>query len=269
MLKVKVGIIGCGNMGQAIINGALSRRIISSRDILVADSNKVKAKSIARRFNVRMRTDNAALAGDVDVLILAVKPQHSVQVLEEIKDHIKPKALVISIMAGVKIQRIAALCCYACPIVRVMPNLAAVAAESLTAICFNRNVDIKQKKIAMDLFSSIGKIYVTREKMMDAVTAVSGSGPAYFFYLAEAMIEAACAMGFSKTDASRLVVQTLKGSSALLDQMKSDPKDIRERVTSKGGTTEAAVKVMDGKGLKDIVKAAVLAASRRSVELSA
>ena len=267
-MQVKVGIIGCGNMGEAIIKGILAKKIITKKNIFISDKITDKAEKLKDKYGINVLVSNAGLIKKIDALIIAVKPQDADGLLEEMKSGLTKNKLLISIMAGVTIEKMKIIINRDIPIVRVMPNMAAIVGESISAISYNSIVKDGHKKIVEKLFKGIGEITEIKEEFMDTFTALCGSGPAYFYYFTECLIDAAVKQGFSNEDALKLVAQTLCGSAKALIKSKEDPKALRQKVTSRGGTTEAALKVFEEKNIKQIVLDAVLAAAKRSKELS-
>ena len=258
-----VGIIGCGNMGGAIARGMVSNNVLGSESIFLYDKDIEKAKVLAERTGCALGELPEIVRG-ADLLIIAVKPQDSADLFRQIAPDITAQTIV-SVMAGVSIDSITSKLGKEVPVVRAMPNMAAFVSESITAVAYNGLVN-KTREVE-GVFGGIGEVVEVEEGLMDAVTAVSGSGPAYLFYLAEAMMDSAVDLGFDAETAEKLVVQTLYGASALLHRSKESPAELIKRVASKGGTTEAALAVL-GKEFKDTVKAAVKRAKERSEELS-
>ncbi len=266
--KIRLGIIGYGNMGEAIVR-RLRETASRNFSIAVSERNPKKRKRVQARYGVRIIRDNASLARTCEVIVLAVKPHDIDGVLREISGPHLASRLIISIAAGVTTRRIEGLLKARAPVVRGMPNMPALVGEGISAMCGGRFAKAPHLKIARAVFSSIGDVVEIGEASMDAVTAVSGSGPAYFFYLVQCIIEAAKEMGLRERDAAELAVKTALGSAHVLDKTGESPEALRRRVASKGGTTEAAFKVFESKGLKGIVKAGVKAARDRARELNA
>jgi len=263
MKGLTVGVIGCGNMGSAIVEGMVSKNIAPASAILLNDKDIQRSAALAKKTGA-VQEELRSLAARSQVLILAVKPQDAEGLLKQISGDIK-RQTIISVMAGVRIKTIEKTG-EGVPVARAMPNMAAFAQEGMTCVAFNGAV--KDKETVKSIFQGVGQVMEVREKMLDAVTALSGSGPAYFFYLAEAMISAGEKMGLDKNVAIRLVEQTLYGAAALLRKEKAVPADLIRKVASKGGTTEAALSVFDDKGMKAIIEEAILNAEKRSRELS-
>ena len=262
---MKIGIIGCGNMGSAIARGVISEKILPFNNIYVSDKDSQKTRLLHRKFGIRVATSEE-VAKKCDYIIIALKPQDAKKVMALISKEFGPSKHLISVMAGVTISKIESLIGRKAIVTRAMPNMAAAAGKSITALSHNRMV--KERHMTQKIFSAIGEVIEIEEKHMDAVTAVSGSGPAYFFYLAEALRDAAVKMGIKKEHAVKLASATLIGSGAVLEALNLAPEVLRERVTSKGGTTEAALNVLKSKKFKNLVIEAVKAAAGRSKELS-
>lgn len=244
----RIAIIGAGNMGSAI-----AKRIEKKYRIIVSDIDPNKL----RKLNIR---DNVKAVRGADIIILAVKPQNMDAVLDEIKGVNK---LVISIAAGIKTRKIEEKLGRV-PVIRVMPNTPLLAGMGMSALCRGRYAGLRHIRIADRIFSSMGKVILVKEKQMDAVTAISGSGPAYVYLFIESLIKSAIGLGLSKD----MVIQTLKGALGLLEKTGKSPEELRKQVTSPGGTTEAALKVFQREGFTRIIDKAIRAACKRSRELS-
>jgi pyrroline-5-carboxylate reductase len=267
----KIGFIGSGNMAEALIRGILAAKLCAPEDVLISDVRPERLETLCSQYGVTPAADNADLASQADVLILAVKPQNFAQVLAEIGDAVRTDTLVISIAAGITAARIAE----ALPgreVIRVMPNTPALIGQGASAL-YSANAAPRLMEIAKKMFAAVGKVVVVdNEPLIDAVTAVSGSGPAYFFLLMEAMIESAKALGLADDVARTLVLQTARGAVLLAEsaaEKGETPADLRCRVTSPGGTTEAALKVFRRLDFANTVQIALKAANDRSRELSA
>ncbi|MCK5450546.1 MAG: pyrroline-5-carboxylate reductase [Candidatus Omnitrophica bacterium] len=264
MKKNMLGVIGCGNMGGAIVRGLILKGIILPETILLNDKEPEKSAKLSKETGCGTM-DLAGIIAVSDKIVLAVKPQDSNALFEIIGSGLIDQT-VISIMAGVKIKTIKKKVGKDVSVVRAMPNLGALIYESMTGIAFGDKEHDREgvKKI----FSGIGDVVEVDEASMDAVTAVSGSGPAYFFYLARSMIRAALDMGLDKDIAERLVRKTLFGASKFLVENPDDTDELIKKVASKGGTTEAALDVFDAKNLEKVIVNAIVRAKERSRELS-
>jgi len=265
-----IGFIGAGNMAEALIKGVIKANLYKPKNILVNDIRSDRLELLTRQHRVQASVNSAALAAQVDVLVLSVKPQNMAEALQAIEGHVKHSTLVISIAAGIKIAKIAAVL-GDIPIVRVMPNTPALISEGASALFANSRARPMMHK-AISLFSAVGKtVIVDNEDLIDAVTAISGSGPAYFFTLMEEMIKTAHDMGLPAEIAKILVLQTAKGAAILAiegDKRRESPGELRRKVTSPGGTTEAALKVFASRNFGPFIKEALTAARDRSRQLS-
>ena len=266
-----IGFVGGGNMGQALIKGIIRANLYKPRNVFVSDVRQERLDFLAKTYGVRAVDANGALAAEVDVLVLSVKPQTMTEALEGIKDVIRSDTLVISIAAGIKISNVTDVL-GDMAVVRVMPNTPALIGQGASALFANdRAKPILEK--AVKIFSAVGRaVIVESEDLMDAVTAVSGSGPAYYFLLTEEMIKAGVELGLSEDVAKELVLQTAKGAALLAAEADKDgqsPAELRRKVTSPGGTTEAALKVFADGNFGQLTAAAVKRARDRGRELSA
>ncbi len=267
MLKnKKIGFIGIGNMGQAIINGLLASNLIDKNDIIAYDCDS-KKRDIVEKKGIKIAGSSNDLISKADIIILAVKPQIIGNVLNEIKMEMKKSQTIISIAAGITIKYIENLLGDKIPVMRVMPNTPALVKEGMTAICRGKFATGKDEKIAEKIFSSVGKTIKIRESLMDAVTGLSGSGPAYIFFIIEALIEAGKQVGLSKSDAEILTKQTLLGAAKMVIETGEDAAVLRRKVTSPGGTTEAALNYLNKEKFTQILIEAVKVATKKSKEL--
>jgi pyrroline-5-carboxylate reductase len=263
----KIGIIGAGNMGTAIVRGLVAATLVPADDITAFDIDETKLRGLATDPGVKAAPDLAALAGGCDTIIIAVKPQSMTELLRDLARHVSGSHLVISIAAGISTVFLEQRLPPHTRVVRVMPNTPAMVRTGATALCRGSQATAEDMALATRLFCALGTTVTVREELMDAVTALSGSGPAYFFYLAEKLRDAAVAHGLPEKEADELVRQTLFGAGKLLRETHATPEELRGRVTSKGGTTAAAVAVFDEADLSGIVSRAIAAAVARSKEL--
>jgi pyrroline-5-carboxylate reductase len=265
-----IGFVGGGNMAEALIKGITAAKLYSPENVFVSDIRPERLELLANKYGITTDENNAGLAEKVQTLVLSIKPQNMADALESIKNTIGSETLVISIAAGIKVEKIdAALGDMA--IVRVMPNTPALIGEGASALYANERAKSMLDK-AVSIFSSAGKaVIVDDEDLIDAVTAVSGSGPAYYFLLMEEMVKAGIKLGLPETVAKDLVLQTAKGAGLLAteaDKKGESPAELRRKVTSPGGTTEAALKVFaDGK-ISELISTAITRARDRGRELS-
>lgn len=268
MLKKKIGIIGIGNIGEAILNGLVDGKLLKPSDIYLSDVDRKKVSSCVRKFGVNGSISNQELVKSCDVIILAVKPHHKDFVLNEIKGEVKGKKLFISVAAGYSIENIKRIIGAGAKVVRVMPNIACRVGQSMSCILPGNSAGKFDVDIAKKIFQQIGKIVVVKnEDQLDLATAVSGSGPAYFYYFTEALADAAKKLGFSEDKAHLLAGQTFIGSAKLLDFTKKDFGVLRQEVTSKGGTTEAALKSFEKDKMSNVVHKAIKTARDRAKQI--
>ncbi len=267
---LNVGFIGAGNMASSLIGGLLADGF-PAEAIWASDKDLGKLNSLAERTGIRIAYANREVAACCDLVVLAVKPQQMREVAEEIAPAVQErKPLIVSIAAGIRARDLERWLDGAAAIVRAMPNTPALVQSSATALYANPRVSAKQKDEAEALLRAVGiAVWVEQEALLDIVTAVSGSGPAYFFLLMEAMEKAAIQLGLAPDTARLLVEQTALGAAKLALEAEVGPKELRRRVTSPGGTTERAVIVLQQGGFAELIAKALEAALRRAAELSA
>ena len=265
-----IGFLGSGNMAEALIKGIIGAQIYAPENILVSDIRAERLKLLAEKYDVVPVAGNAELAKKVDILVLSVKPRNMTEALQSIRKNIRLDTLVISIAAGIRVANISAVLSDMA-IVRVMPNTPALIGEGASALFANEKAKLMLKKAEM-IFSSVGKaVVVDDEDLINTVTAVSGSGPAYYFLLMEEMIKAAVELGLSNKVAKQLVLQTAKGAAMLAaerDKKGEAPAELRQKVTSPGGTTEAALRFLEEFRFGPLIAEAIRKAHNRSRELS-
>lgn len=267
-MELTLAIIGAGNMGEALLRGLLRSGWMQADRIVCADVPE-RAELIARTHAVRVTSDNREAVSGADIVVLAVKPQIIREVLEGLSDALTSEQTLISIAAGTTTAIIEGLLAADVPVVRVMPNTPALVDEGMAVVAPGAHATAHSVALAREVLGTVGAVLELPESLMDAVTAVSGTGPAYFFYLAEALVAGGIDAGLSHDVATELVVQTMIGSAALLHQADMEPAELRAQVTSPGGTTAAAVAVLDAAGVQQLFRDAVAAAARRSTELAA
>lgn len=263
-MKERIGLIGVGNMGTAILEGIFKKKIASPRQVWVYDKFTQKAAQFSRKWGVRRSASVAALVNAADVVLLAVKPQDLAAAGNELASA-KRGLVLISILAGTPIKKIQRFLGKKFRIVRAMPNLGAKVGESVTALT---GTDSRALKLAENIFSGCGQTIRLAEKHFDLVTALSGSGPAYFFLLMEQLANFGMKKGLSQKNAEALAVQTAVGAALLARTSQISPASLRQMVTSKKGTTEAALQVLASKHLPEIFSKAFTAALKRGRALS-
>jgi pyrroline-5-carboxylate reductase len=261
----RIAFIGSGNMASALIHGLIASQTSRPEQIIASDVRSETLAALSSAHGVATTQDNAQ-ACSADVVVLSVKPQVMPALLAEIAPHLKPSTLVISIAAGVPLALIESQL-IGRRVVRAMPNTPALVAAGATAIAPGQHAGPPDLALARSIFESVGVVVETPESLLDAVTALSGSGPAYVFYLAEALVEAGEAVGLPKQIASELALQTVYGAAKLLRESSEAPAELRRKVTSPGGTTQAGVSKLDELGAKAAFRACVIAARDRGQEL--
>lgn len=268
MNRKKIAIIGGGNMGMALASGVLQTKWANPERIMIAEPLKEKlekAKSMAH--GIKTSHSNADAAAWADIILLSVKPQIMAHVLDDIKPAMKDSKLVISVAAGVTTAFIEKKLGGKVPVIRAMPNIAAVVRESATAICTGKYANEEHLSIARHIFESVGIVVDVEEDLMDAVTGLSGTGPMYVFQILEGLSDAGVKVGLSRDTANVLAVQTLIGSSKLIKETKEHPAKLKDLVTSPGGTAISALHSLERNGLKALLIDAVEIAAKRSSEL--
>lgn len=255
-------------MAEALVSGLLKQGLAAPEQVRVTDVLAERCRYCESKYGVSAFSDNAAAVRHADVVVLAVKPQVMKSLLADIRPALTAQPLFLSIAAGLPVRMFETQLADGARIVRAMPNTPALVGKGITAICGGRNASPGDMQIAEDLLSAVGPVVRVQEAEMDAVTAISGSGPAYVFYLMEAMMEAADRMGLSAEVARSLVLKTVEGAAALAVASPDHPSVLRQRVTSKGGTTAAALSVMDEEEIHDHLITAMLSAQSRAHEMS-
>lgn len=261
----KIGFIGIGNMGQAIINGLIESGLVAKSNILAYDSD-TKKRAIAKKYGIKTAKNNQDLVAKANIILLAVKPQVIDDVVKEIKDKVSESKTIISIAAGITTGHIERLLGKV-RVIRTMPNTPALIRQGITAISKGKFATKKDEKIAQDIFSSVGETIKIEESQMDAVTALSGSGPAYLFLTIEALIDGGMKVGLSRKNAEILTKETLLGAARMAVETGENASILRKKVTSPGGTTEAALKYLNKKNFSKILAEAIKVAAKRSKEL--
>ncbi|MBI5213533.1 MAG: pyrroline-5-carboxylate reductase [Nitrospirae bacterium] len=257
-----IGFIGGGNMAEALIKGMTSQGM---KNIIVSEPMEERRQYLEKTYGVKTTADNKGVANLCDIIILAVKPQNMASVLDEIKDAVTDDKTVVSIAAGITLSYLQSKL-KTKKLIRVMPNTPALVQEGMSVMSLCECFSDRDIAIVRDIFMSVGRVLTMPEKYMNAVTALSGSGPAFIALFVEALIEGGVKMGINKEHAVELAVQTLLGTAKLLDTGMS-PEKLREMVTSPGGTTAAGLKVFEEKDFKNTVMDALQAAVKRAEEL--
>jgi pyrroline-5-carboxylate reductase len=263
----KIGIIGTGNMGEALVSGLVSSRSSAPENIICSDVRKDKLKSVKETYAVSTTTSNLEVVKASEIIIYAIKPQIMASILKETAEYLDMSKLAISIAAGVPLAAIERCLNKELRIIRVMPNIAASVKEGATAIAPGKHALKNDLRLAKAVFDSVGKSVILEENLMDAITGLSGSGPAYIFLIIDALADAGVKMGLSREDSLFLSAQTVLGAAKLLMETNEHPGRLKDRVTSPGGTAIAALHTLEQGGLRTTLINAVEVATKRSREL--
>jgi pyrroline-5-carboxylate reductase len=264
----KVVFMGTGKMAEALVSGLIRSGGRTHSEIMVTARREERARDLADRYGVAASLSNAEATGWASTLVLTVKPQDMEALLEQIADVVTPEHLVISFAAGIRTSFIESRLSADIPVVRVMSNVPVLVDEAMSVVSPGAHAEDKHLAVAEELLGSVGRVIRLSEVHQDAVTATSGSGPAYFALLAEAMIDACILLGLSRDVATELIVQTMLGSAKMLRDTGKHPVEIREMVTSPGGTTIAAIRHLEQAGVRAAFLNAIDAARQRSAELA-
>ena len=263
-----LAFIGSGVMAEAILQGLLRQNLVAPDAILCADPFPTRVEELRTRFGVRATTSNLEAAADADLVVLSVKPQVLGEVMRELRGRLRPTALVISIVAGKTLHSISAELGHD-SVVRSMPNTPARIGQGMTVWTASDAVSARGREQARVVFGALGEeVYVDHEEYLDMATALSGTGPAYVFLVMEALIDAGVHLGFSRRIAQQLVLQTMQGSVAFARAVDMHPAELRNMVTSPGGTSAEAIYQLEKGGLRTILSRAVFAAFQKSRALS-
>ena len=267
-MRYALGFVGAGNMAEAIVRGALRGERFGADQIIVSNPGADRRELFAGELGVTATDDNDAVAASADTVVLAVKPQRAAEVMAGIARSVAAESLVVSIMAGLSSRSIQqALGGGRRRVVRAMPNTPILVGEGMVAVARGSHATAADIMAATHVFSAAADVMEVTEDQIDAVTAVSGSGPAYFFYLVEAMTAAGVAMGLTEDQASRLATRTACGAGHMMVAGPESPAELRRRVTSPNGTTQAAIEAMTAAGFSQVVADAMAACEKRSREL--
>ncbi len=267
--QYEIGVVGAGNAAEGIVHGILRHAILFSDRMIASDPTEARRQLFADRFDVAVTDDNALLVQNSDIIILAVKPQQYVDVCTGVAEFVRADHLIVSIMAGVSTKSIEKLFPHvAARVIRAMPNLPIHVGAGMAGLCRGSNAQPVDLLRAQRIFDAGGRsIVIENESQMDAVTAVSGSGPAYFYFFVDALTQAGIDAGLTPQQADILAKQTCHGAARMMLESGESPGVLRDKVTSPGGTTQAALASMTDNHVFDHIRTAVMAACRRSQEL--
>ena len=264
----RLGFIGVGNMGEALLRGIIGSGLMSPANILASDVNLEKLNSLRDELGIISVDSNNELVKKSDIILLALKPNIISSVLSEVSSDIDQTKLCISIAAGVSTAAIEEVLQTNSPVMRVMPNTPAMVYEGMAAICPGQYAKDEHIQKTQQIFQAVGKVAIVQEKLMDAVTALSGSGPAFVFLIIESLTDAAIQLGLGHEDAAIMAAQTVLGASKMVVDTGEHPAILKNRVTSPGGTTAAGLYELERRGLRAAIIDAVVAAALRSKQMS-
>jgi pyrroline-5-carboxylate reductase len=264
----KVAFLGGGRMGEALVSGLIRSGGRSADEIMVTSRREDRSRELGETYGIDSTLSNADAVAWADVLVLTVKPQDMEVLLSQIREHVTPEQLVVSFAAGIRTSFVEKHLPDGVHVVRVMSNVAVLVDEAMSVVAAGSNAEDRHLEVAEELLGYVGRVIRLKEVHLDAITATSGSGPAYFFLLAEAMIEACILLGLSRDVATELIIQTMLGSAKMLRDTGKHPVVLREMVTSPGGTTIAAIRHLEEAGVRAAFLNAIDAACRRSAELA-
>jgi len=262
-----VGFVGAGNMGEALIKGLLAANLVPAEAIHATDVRLERLKELNRQYGIQVSSDNAELMRHADIVILAVKPQIMDAVLTEIAPAVTRRKLLISIAAGVSTAKIRAVLHKDARLIRVMPNTPALVLEGVTAVAKAEGLEADDLETASEIFSAVGRVVVLGEELMDAVTGLSGSGPAYIAVVIESLADGGVRMGLDRITAMTLATQTVLGAATLLRETGLHPGAVKDMVCSPGGTSIAGIAALEEGGIRTTFIKAVERATQRSREL--
>ncbi|OEH94543.1 pyrroline-5-carboxylate reductase ProI [Bacillus solimangrovi] len=266
--ETKIAFIGAGNMAEAIISGLLQQNLYRNDQLLATNrSNKERLAQLQNKYEIITTHDKDFLLSEATVLILAVKPKDIAETIETYKTYIQPHHLIISVAAGVSTTTITELTGQKIAVIRSMPNTSAATAESATALSAGTYTTDEHMKLAVELFETVGTVSIVEEEHLHAVTGLSGSGPAYVYYLVEAMEKAALDLGLEGSTAKELILQTIIGSAKMLQTSDKSPRTLRKEVMSPNGTTEAGLNVLADYHTQEAMINCIKRAAERSEEM--
>ncbi len=264
-----IAIIGAGNIGRALIGGLLKGDYLNPEQVRATRRDPIALEHLQASFpGILTGSDNVAAVEDASVVVLAIKPQNASDVIEEIREHVRQDVMIVSVLAGVTTESLQQSFGHPLPVVRTMPNTPMLVDEGASAIAGGQFTTEEHMSIARHLFEAVGKVEVVPEYLMDAVTGLSGSGPAYVYMFIEALTDAGVKQGLARPTAFRLAAQTVYGAAKLVLETGKHPAILRDEVTTPGGTAIAAVAELEAHGLRTMLINAVATATQRSKELS-
>jgi pyrroline-5-carboxylate reductase len=265
---MNVGFIGCGNMAQAMISGMINSKLLSPSAVLASDPYAPYLSLAKEKYGVNITSDNKEVAQFSDILVLAVKPIKYADVIQEIKDSVKPGVVIVTIAAGISIAFIEEAFGRSIKVVRTMPNTPALIGEGMSAVSYNNQVTDEDLKEVLSIFESFGKAEVIEERLMDAIPAVSGSSPAYVYMFIEALADGAVLQGIPRDKAYKLAAQAVMGAAKMVLETGEHPGSLKDKVCSPGGTTIEAVYTLEKNNFRGAVISAMESCTEKAVRMS-
>lgn len=267
-MSKKIGFIGCGNMGSAMVGGLIKSGFVTADDIIVSTKTETSSKRLADEFKIATTLDSKLVAKESETIILAVKPNMYKSIVEEIKEELTDDKLIITIAAGIEIANMEEWLGDNCKVIRTMPNTPALVGEAMSAVCPNKNVSEEDLQYCINIFESFGECEVLEEKYFDGFIAVAGSSPAYVFMFIEAMADGAVKLGIPRAKAYKMAAQSVLGSAKMVLDTGKHPGELKDMVCSPGGTTIDAVVELEKLGLRNSVIQAMDKCAEKSKNLS-
>lgn len=264
---MKIGFIGCGNMGSAMIGGILKKGIFPKEEIIVSNLTEEGSRRSREKLGVVTTLDNCEVVRRAKLVVLAVKPQFYEEVLNEVKSELTQEHMIVGIAPGKTLEWLREKCDLPLKVVRFMPNTPAMVGEGMTGVCFNEQVTQEEKEKIREITDSFGRTEFVPERLMDAVGAVSGCSPAYIFMLVEAMADAAVALGMARKQAYSFAAQAVLGSAKMVLETGLHPGELKDMVTSPAGTTIEGVRTLENAGFRSAVFEALIAAAEKGRKL--
>ncbi|HVF10551.1 MAG TPA: pyrroline-5-carboxylate reductase [Abditibacteriaceae bacterium] len=264
----RIAILGAGAMGEALMRGLISAAVYAPTDIAVFDVDTARLSVIASELGVVATSDASAAAREAEVILVAIKPQVMTPALQPLREVLTPEQTLVSIAAGVTTVQLESHFTQPVPCVRVMPNTPCLVGQAASAICLGKHADARHRVVAHRIFDAVGLAVDVEEKLIDAVTGLSGSGPAYVYVFIEALSDGGVKMGLPRDVATRLAAQTVLGAAQMVLQTEKHPGALKDQVTSPGGTTIAGLHALESNGFRGTVMDAVEASARRAREMS-
>lgn len=265
---MNIGFIGCGNMAQAMVGGIINAKLVEPSQVIASDPYDTYLKFTKDMYGINIASSNTEVAGFSDILILSVKPIKYAEVIAEIKDHVKPEVIIVTIAAGISIDFVEKAFGKAIKVVRTMPNTPALIGEGMAALCCNKLVNQSELGSVVKIFESFGKAEVLEERLMDAIPAISGSSPAYVYMFIEALADGGVLQGIPRDKAYKLAAQAVLGAAKMVLETGEHPGSLKDKVCSPGGTTIEAVYTLEKNNFRGTVISAMESCTEKAVKMS-